>query len=421
MRRPAQKRSRKPRPILTPRQLRTVQRCLREPPRECGIAGARWSVLRIQRLLRKRFSLQLAPRYALRRLREAGLKIRLKRAREPGLSPAALKRLARTLRRPPRAAGLCGERWSRARIAELIERRHKRRFTPAHAGRLARCVRRGGLGNARDRRLTRDQARQLRQLLLPTRRQSSTTPAQTRAQVAALIEQRFGVRYHAQSIPGLLKRWHVPFALTATPVGEPRPSEAQLAELTRALASAPTQVGISTPRWEQRHIARFIAERFQLRYSTRTLYRRLSRWGVPVPTRAGAGSVCALSAEQRALLAVALASPPAQSGFTAARWSRALVSHFIRERFQVHYEPASIPQLLRREGLRLRPVQCDGPTIEPSEVAQADSLPLVPAHPVPTQPRPQAHVLPGSKPISTLRTSEPVMGPAGQFALRGAT
>lgn len=372
MRRRAQKRSRKPRPILTTRQLRTVQRCLREPPRESGIAGSRWSVLRIQRLLRKRFSLQLAPRYALRRLREAGLKIRLKRAREPGLSPAALKRLARTLRHPPRAAGLSGERWSRARIAELIERRHKRRFTPAHAARLARCVRRSGLGNARDRRLTRDQARQLRQFLLPTRRQSSTTPAQTRAQVAALIEQRFGVRYHAQSIPGLLKRWHIPFALTATPVGEPRPSEAQLAELTRALASAPTQVGISAPRWEQRHIARFIAERFQLRYSTRTLYRRLSRWGVPVPSRAGAGSVCALSAEQRGLLAAALASPPAQSGLAAARWSRALVSGFIREHFQVDYEPASIPQLLRREGLKLRPVQSNQPTIAPCDVAQRD-------------------------------------------------
>ncbi len=393
MRRRAHRRSRKPRPILTTRQLRTVQRCLREPPHKCGIAGSRWSVLRIQRLLRKRFSIRLAPRYALRRLREAGLRIRLKRAREPGLSPAAMKRLARTLRRPPRAAGLCGERWSRARIAELIERRHKRRFTPAHAGRLARGVRRSGLGNARDRRLTRDQARQLRQLLLPTRRQSSTTPAQTRAQVAALIEQRFDVRYHAQSIPGLLKRWHIPFVLAAAPVGEPRPSEAQLAELTRALASAPTQVGISAPRWEQRHIARFIAERFQLRYSTRTLYRRLSRWGVPVPTRAGAGSVCALSAEQRGLLAAALASSPAQSGLEAARWSRALVAGFIRERFQVQYEPASIPQLLRREGLRLRPVQCDRPTIEPSEVAHADSLPLVPTHPLQTQPRPQAHVL----------------------------
>lgn len=386
-------RRRKRRSIFTAQQLRTLRRCLREPPRKASIAGSRWSVLRIQRLLRKRFSIELAPRYALRRVREAGVHVKLKRGREPGLSPSAMARLARTLRRSPYAAGLPGERWSRARIAELIERRHKRRFTPAHASRLALQVKRRGLGTTRDRRLTREQAHELRLLLLPKKRQSSTTPSQTRAQVAAMIEQRFGVHYHAQSIPGLLKRWRIPFVLAATPLGDPRPDPEQLAELARALASTPTDAGITAPRWEQRHIALFIAERFRLQCPTRGLYRRLSRWGVSVPSRASGGSACAMSAEQLCLLASALAAPPAQSGFTATRWSRTLVARFIRERFQVQYEPASIPQLLRREGLRLRPMQCDRQTTAPTEVAQGDCLPLVPA-PTQTQPRPPAYVLP---------------------------
>lgn len=400
MRRGSRRRRRpyKRRSILSTQQLRTVRRCLREPPRKAGIAGSRWSVLRIQRLLRKRFSIELAPRYALRRLREAGVHLKLKRAREPGLSPSAMTRLARTLRRSPHAAGLPGERWSRTRIAELIERRHKRRFTPAHAGRLARRVKKKGLGTTRDRRLTYEQARELRQLLLPRKRQSSTTPSQTRAQVAALIEHRFGVRYHAQSIPGLLKRWRIPFVLAATAVGDPRPDPAQLVELARALANAPTEAGITASRWEQRHIARLIAERFHLQYPTRGLYRRLARWGVSVPSRASGGSGCALTTEQRGLLASALAAPPAESGFTASRWSRALVARFARERFQVQYEPASIPQLLRREGLRLRPVQRDRPPIGSSEVAPGDSLPFVPAHAGQTLHRPQAHVLPGQNP-----------------------
>ena len=406
MRKRARRRSRTSRPILTTRQLRTVQRCLREPPHKSGIAGSRWSVLRIQRLLRKRFSLQLAPRYALRRLRDAGLHIKLKRAREPGLSPSALKRLARTLRRSPRAAGLSGERWSRKRIAELIERRHKRRFTPAHAGRLARRLKTKGLGTTRDRRLTRDQARELRTFLLPKGRQSSTTPSRTRAQVAALIEQRFGVRYHAQSIPGLLKRWRIHFVLATARVGGPRPDAEQLAELARVLASAPTEAGITAPRWEQRHIARLIAERFHLQYPTRALYRRLSRWRVSVPRRASAGSACALSTEQRRLLASALATSPAQSGFTAARWSRALVARFIRERFEVHYEPASIPQLLRREGLRFRPVQLGRPTIAAPDVAQCHSqVATVPAHP--TQTRPDAQAYQHTVPVPQLAAGAP--------------
>lgn len=341
--------------FLSARQLRTVTRCLQDPPRASGIAAQRWSVARIHRLLRKRFGVTLSARYALRQLREAGVRIQLKRAREPGLTARALAHLRRALRRPPRAAGLEGERWSRARIAALIERRFKRRFTPAHAGRIARRLRGRGLGQARDRRLTQAQARELRHALLPRdRRSRAAMRSLTRRQVAALIERRWGVRYHPQSIPGLLRRWRIPFVLAPTQIGDPRPTPEQLAQLASALEGAPAAVGIPAPRWEQRHIARFLAERFALRYPARGLYRRMARWGVSVPSRASSGGTCSLTEAQRRSLACALALPPTESGLTDPRWSRALVARFILERFGVRYEPLSIPHLLRQVGIRLR-------------------------------------------------------------------
>lgn len=341
--------------FLSARQLRAVTRCLQDLPRASGIAGQRWSVARIHRLLRKRFGITLSARYALRRLREAGVRIQLKRAREPGLNARALAHLQRALRRPPRAAGLEGERWSRARIAALIERRFKRGFTPAHAGRIARRLRRRALGQARDRRLTPAQARELRDALLPrVRRARAPLRSFTRREVAALIENRWGVRYHPQSIPALLTRWRIRVVLARTPIGDPRPTPEQLAQLARALEGAPAAVGISAPRWEQRHIARFLAERFALRYPARGLYRRMARWGVSIPSRASAGGACLLTQTQRRSLACALALPPGESGLTAPRWSRALVAQFILERFWVRYEPVSIPHLLRKVGIRLR-------------------------------------------------------------------
>lgn len=354
IKRPRSRSPHRPPRFLSRRALRELSACLRRPPRESGIAGERWSAARIHRLLQKRFGLNLSPRYAIRRLRQAGVRVKLVRAREPRLSRSALARLRRTLRRPPSAAGLAGERWSRARIAELIERRFKRRFTPAHAGRLARRLRGRGLGPARDRRLTREQGRGLREVLRARTGRSRTRPSWTRAQVVALIERCFAVRYHPQSIPGLLKRWKISLVLAPSPQGDARPTPEQLGVLRSALDGSPSAAGIAAPRWEQRHIAQFIKARFELQYPTRGLYRRMKRWGIDVQIRASAGGTCALSTAQRCTLAAALAETPAHSGYSEAAWSRALVARFILDRFNVHYARASIPHVLRHAGLQLR-------------------------------------------------------------------
>lgn len=354
-------RDRTPR-LLPARQLRTLAACLRGPPRQSGIAGTRWSAVRIQRLLRKRFGVVLSARHAVRRLRQAGVRVKLVRAREPQLSPRALEQLRQALRRPPNAVGLTGERWSRRRIAELIERRFKRRYTPAHAARLAQRLRRRGLGPARDRRLTLAQARELRTALrMP--RPDAPEPRWTRAEVAALIERSFAVRYHPQSIPGLLRRWNIPLVLAPVPRGDARPSLAQQSVLQAALQQSPVEAGIHGPRWEQRHLAHFLQSQFGLQYPVRGLYRRVQRWGIEIPARASAGGTCALTTAQRRTLADALADAPALCGYDAVTWSRALAARFILERFQIHYACGSIPHLLRREGLRLRPPRVAQPAV----------------------------------------------------------
>jgi transposase len=361
--------------FLSRAKLRQVATCLRGPPRDSGIAGDRWSIARVHRLLRKRFGLDLSPRYSIRRLRRAGVRVKLIRAREPRLSRSALARLQRALRRPPVSAGLTGERWSRARIAELIERRWRVRVTPAHAGRLARRLRRRGLCYARDRRLTVEQARTLRKELKHP--EHAAPPAWTRAQVVSLIERRFGVRYHPQSIPGLLKRWRIAVTLTPTARGDARPSAEQRAQLATALQSPPSAAGISVPRWEQRYIAQFLHSRFGLQYPTRGLYRRVKRWGITVSSPALAGGACALTQQQRTAVAAALAQPPSHAGYSEPIWSRNLVARLILDRFNVRYACGSISHLLRREGLRLRSPPANSPVNSCPEVPETRPIDAV--------------------------------------------
>ncbi|WP_415923153.1 winged helix-turn-helix domain-containing protein [Steroidobacter sp.] len=340
--------------FLSAWELRTVARSLKGPPREVGIAGARWSVARIHRFLRKRFGIKLSPRYSVRRLRQAKIRIKLTRAREPRLSPRALAELRRALRRPPSAFGLAGDRWSRHRIALLIERRFKRRFTPAYAGRVARRLRGHGLGPSTERRLTLAQAHLLQQMLLGP--PPPDHAALTRRDVALLIERRFGVRYHSQSIPALLRRWKITYICSPAPVGDPRPNTEQLNALARALKSPPALSGIAAPRWNQRTIASWLDQHSALRYPIRGLYRRLNRWGV-FPNRAAVGGACALTLHQREEVKKVMAAPPRQCGYCARRWSRASVARLILDRFGICYSPASIPHLLRSLGVSLRAVR----------------------------------------------------------------
>lgn len=346
-------RSRRPPTRLSTRHLASLKRALRSPPCEAHIAGDHWSAARVQRLLRKRYGLKWSARYAVRRLRQAGVRVRLRRARPSALSHRACESLRRTLARPPRAAGLAHERWSRTRIASLIERRFGKRFSAVHAGRLAHRLRRRGLGTARDRRLTGAQARMLREFLLPCT-PKDVYPTWTRATVAQLITERFGVRYHPQSIPALLRRWGIDLTLFPASRGQVRPNPMQLSMLALALTRTPAIEGIRATRWEQRHIRAFILQRFGLAYPARGLRRRLSSWGVEVaPTHAG--NACALTQEQRLSVSAWLSEPPMQAGYVGTRWTRELVAQLIRDRFAVTYAASSIPQLLRRIGQRLRP------------------------------------------------------------------
>jgi transposase len=222
--------------------------------------------------------------------------------------------------------------------------------------------------------------------------------------VAALIEKRFGVRYHPQSIPGLLQRWKIALSLSPAVRGDARPSPTQCEVLKAALAQPPSAAGLQAPRWEQRYIAQFLKSRFDLSYPTRGLYRRIQRWGVTIPTPAVAGGACSLTPEQRAALAAALAVPPASCGYSARAWSRALVAQFILERFSIRYVCGSIPHVLRRDGLRLRTARTlDDQGNAPPAVSREVSPPFDPTSDVPVIARPPRISLP--KPTFGLRGS----------------
>ncbi|MGH6632602.1 MAG: hypothetical protein ACREB0_04500 [Sphingopyxis sp.] len=386
-------RGRPPGRRLSRRAIQIVAKSILRPPREARIAGERWTAARINRLLYKRWGLKWSTRYAIRRLRAAGVRVRLIRAREPRLTRAALEQLKRTLRRPPRGAGIAAEQWSRARVAELIERRFGKQFTTAHAGRLARRLRGRSLGASRDRRLTAEQGRALRAALKARAPgHPKVKPSWSRLQIAALIEAQWGVRYHVQSIPGVLKRWRIAVALSPAVRERARPTQEQLRQLSAALSLPPIAAGICAARWEQRYIAQYLCDRFELRVPHKGLYRRLMNWGLTVPARASAGGTCALNAEQRLTLTAALTMPPEACGHPQARWSRALVAQVIFDRFHIHYACGSIPHVLRRAGLRLRatpkatrlaisPAALEAGAIAPPPAVERRVPPASPPHP----------------------------------------
>jgi transposase len=310
--------------------------------------------VRIARYLRGRFGLRWTARYAVRALRARGVLFRLTRAREPKLSAARLRTLRSLLRRPPARAGLLGEQWSRARVVQLIQQRFGVQYTTQHAGRLLRALDIALPAPPNPRRLTADQAESLRTLL----GKSPLALGQTRSTwnrtlIAALIQERFGVHYHSQSVPALLGRWHI--ALYRPPGGRARALTAeQASELTITLEQSPSQAGLPGNVWTAQRVAQLIEQRFALRYSVLGVRRALVRWGIRPLHPASRGGISHLNADQLGQLAAALAGPPTPLGYTHARWSRELVVQFLRDRFQAHYSLESTTRLLRRCGVRLR-------------------------------------------------------------------
>jgi transposase len=349
---------------------------LAHAPRKSGIAADRWSPARVARLLRKSWGIRWTPPYAIRRLRRAGILVSFAHAREPRLSLARRRTLQRLLRKKPVEVGLCGDTWSRRRVVEIIERRFRVRYTRQHAGRLIRALDRGITLARAERRLTPEQAQEVRcaMALTPHQVAVSDNPdaAWTRALVLSFIARRFRIHYSVHSLRRALKRWDI--TLRLAPGSRPRRLNPQQAdELRRALARLPREEGLEGNVWTQPQIAQWIRQRFGLSYHARNVHRMLARWHIRPAHGTAGGRPCALNKVQLAELAALLGKTPAEAGYPHPRWNRALVAQIIRERFQITYRAHSLSRVLRRQGLRLSvrrappvAVNTNGPATEAS-------------------------------------------------------
>jgi transposase len=336
-------------------QLREIKRLLAGAPRAAGIAADRWSRACIGRLVRSRYGVPWGNTYAVRALRERGIVLAIPRARAPRLSAAKRRTLRRLLLRGPSQSGTHFEPWSRAQVAALIEQRFRVRYSLQHIGRLLRALQLPPAPARRAPRLGPAQAERLRQLLHPQDGAVGAAPPPcTRERVAAIILEHFGIRYSPHSMARLLERLGIAVHLVRCgPRGRLTPEQRH--ELAEALGRTPSECGLSGSLWTQHRIAGFIQARFGCRYRPYNVHRMLARGGLRITHRAARGGVPLLNADQLSILRAALAAPPATSGFSASRWTRQRVADLIRQRWSIDYAPTSIPGLLRRCGLRLRP------------------------------------------------------------------
>lgn len=357
---------------LSTRDLSILRAYFKEPPTAAGLSGDRWSPARVAELLRSQFCLHYSPRHAVRLLRARGLTLVFKRAREPRLDCASVKQLRTYLQLPPRAVGLSGESWSRKRLVQLIEKKFQIRYSPQYIGRLAQPLNLNITFARRERRLTVDQARELREILSqPPAALGLNSTHWTRAQIATLISNRYGVKYHLHSIRRLLQRWQIPY--DAGVRAPERLTPEQIEQLRLALNAPPRESGINGSIWSQQRVANFIEQRFDVRYRAHTLNRTLARLGLQPIYAAQRGGLPSLNTAQIELLRRALKTSPQAAGRNEARWTRRAVADFIRHNFGVTYADASVPRLLRRLNLKLS--QC-----APSAIDSCKDQPPAVAH-----------------------------------------
>jgi transposase len=282
------------------------------------------------------------------------------------LSLARQRILVRLLRKRPAEVGLSGEVWSRGRIVDLIEQRFRVRYSRQHTGRLIRTLRLALALPRAVRRLNAQQAQVLRGVLSqpPYAAGVSQDPRAlwTRSLILSLIADRFHVQYSPHSLRTMLERWNITVQLAA---GSRRRglNEQQAGELRQALQRLPREEGLEGNVWTQRRIAELIERRFEQKYRVQNVHRMLARWQILPAHHTSCGQACALNAQQLRELATVLASPPAESGYPAQRWSRALIAQMVLDRFNATYQPHSLSRVLRKQGIALRARRAAAPAV----------------------------------------------------------
>lgn len=268
--------------------------------------------------------------------------------RPRGLTARRLREIKRLLNGSPRAAGIAADRWSRARIARVLRTQIGVTWAGAHAVRVLRAH--GvviSIPRAREPRLSTAKRRALRRLLAREPEPCETnSPGWTRARIARLIEERFGVRYSLQHIGRLLRELHTPIALARR---EPRLSAAQAAQLRELLSTDPN-IGRLPCAAARERIAGTIRERFGITYSAHSIAQVLRRWMITLPVTRGRRRG-RLAESQRSELAEALARAPSECGLGASRWTQQLIAQFIQSRFGLCYRAYNVHRLLARQGL----------------------------------------------------------------------
>lgn len=257
-----------------------------------------------------------------------------------------LREIQRLLNGAPRAAGIAADRWSRARIGHLLRERYRLTWGDTYA---VRALRKRGITvvmtRARAPHLTPAKLRTLRRLLVRgPERCGLHRAAWSRACVAELIKQRFGVHFSLQHVSRLLKslRWPISPGRRAS-----RLTTAQAHEL-QELLGAPAATVPNTP-WSLERLAILIRERFGVDYRTRSIARVLARWQIAFPSRQPP-SRGRITSEQRLSLSQTLRRPPNEWGLSGSVWTQERIAQLLKLRYGLHYRPYNIHRMLARHG-----------------------------------------------------------------------
>lgn len=265
------------------------------------------------------------------------------------LTQRELTRVRVALSRAPRDSRIRGDRWTAERIARFLRVRFGLRWSPRYAVRALRAHGvRFRLTRAREPKLSAARVRALRALLRRRPVQVGLVGDHwSRAQIAQLIKQRFGVQYTAQHVGRLLRTLGIALPLPNSPR---RLSADQADTLRTLLAQSPLAVGLARRTWTRPLIVTLIAERFGVQYHPQSIPAMLARWHITL-YRASGGRARALNAEQAAQLAHALAHPPREAGLVGNVWTARCVAVLIEQRFSIRYSVLSVRRALARWGM----------------------------------------------------------------------
>lgn len=265
-------------------QILELEVLLQDIPSAAGLRGDSWTRKRVAELISRRFNVQYSAQYVGRFVKGLETKVNIVR-RERRLTRVQIDTLRELLAQSPRTQGYPSERWSRPLIAALITARFGVDY---HVHSIRRMLQRWQLElppSARtptSSKLNPEQMSELNAALARTPQENGIYGnIWTQRRVAAFIAQRFGVECRPYAVNRLLARLHIQPHHRAPRGGAMALNSEQVVELVKTLSTPPAVTDGVRRRWTRRSIARFIQDRFHVRYSPASIPRLLRRCRIP--------------------------------------------------------------------------------------------------------------------------------------------